>query len=279
MGFHERHEGGFVSGQFFQKVGVGISRAQLFGHVAGDVLDLGPALGFEKDVVKVEFGVFHNFDPQVIKGLDGRVAGQKILGPRSEAENLESADAEDDARGRNEIGHHVGDRVGQAERSFGDERPQLAQAAIVGCVEKSAVGVAAAADEIGFRFLGGGGEHDRPAEFLGHEGRRPFRTEVPEIDGERVRAAAPGLVQGLEGVGFAFDDGLEFDERKAFGPAGLGGSDPPHSGEFDGKAVAADGDKSDEDIGNIDQGFHLKTPSSVRNRRGGRAFFGNACSE
>ena len=76
-------------GQLVQEVGVGVAGAELPGHVGGDRLDLGIALGLAEDVVEVELAVLHDLDAEVVERLDRRVAGQEILRPRAEGEDLE----------------------------------------------------------------------------------------------------------------------------------------------------------------------------------------------
>ena len=80
---HELEQGHLELGQLVEDVGVVVAGAEFLGHVGGDGLDLGIALGLAEDVVEVELAVLHDLDAEVVEGLDRRVAGQEVLRPRA----------------------------------------------------------------------------------------------------------------------------------------------------------------------------------------------------
>ena len=55
---------------------------------------------------QVQLGVLLDVDAQVEQGLDGRVAGDEVVGARAEGEDLEVAQADADRRDRDELADH-----------------------------------------------------------------------------------------------------------------------------------------------------------------------------
>ena len=251
VGLHELGQGHFILGQLVEQGRIAAARAQLLGHVGGHGRNLGRALGLEEKVIEVELGILHDFHTQVIERLDRGVAGQEVLRPRPEAEDLQPLQTEQDAGRGDEFADHRGDFVGHADRIIRDVRPQLAQADVVGGVEHAAIGIAASVDEIFSCLLGGGREHDRAVEALGQDGRRPFGAEVAQEDDQGVDAGRLDFVQGLEGVLLVFDDGRDFDDRNRFLAAFFGHADAALAGQLDGEAVAADADEAELDGRNV----------------------------
>ena len=238
-------------GQLEENVGIGVAGAKLAAHVRGDGLHLGVALGLAEDIVEVELAVLHDLDADVVERLDRRVAGQEVLRPRAEREDLELGQTENDAGDGHEADDHLGHFFGGSDGILGDMGPEFPQAHVVGVIEHAAVGVAPPVDEVLAGLLGGRRDHDRPAELLGQDGRRALGSEVAEVDDQGVDALPPEFLEGLEGVLFVLDDGRDPDDGQAGLAALRGDLELAFPGELDREAVAADGDDAQPHLGNV----------------------------
>ena len=130
----------------------------------------------------------------------------------------------------------------------------MAHAEVVGAVQHTAVGIAAAVDHIAVT-LGGGHEHAGAVEELGNQGFGGLRAEVAQKDGQRVAAGLGDLGNGLLHVMLVFHGGLALVEGNALGLAGGRNGGAALFAQCDRKAVTAYGDNAELDLRNVG-GFH-----------------------
>ncbi len=217
---HELLEGAFVLGHFLQQIRIGIALAQFLRYLPAARFTSGSPFSACTRSRKIQFAVFHDLDTQVEQRLNRRVAGQKIKRPRTEGNDLQIADAEDSARHRQKLRQHRGDIFRISDGVFRNVRPEAPQSDVVGCAEQSAIGVAAAIDQVFAAIFRGRHEHDRAGKSLGQQRRGPFRAEIAQVDRQRVDAFLLHLVQGFEHILLILDDRFDLDDRHVELPAG-----------------------------------------------------------
>ena len=86
-------------GHALQHVGVILALAHFLGHVGAHIGDAGVAGVLLVGDQQVQLGVFLNLHTQLVQAVDGGVAGEEVLGPGAEGDNLQVLNA-DAWRGR-----------------------------------------------------------------------------------------------------------------------------------------------------------------------------------
>ena len=248
VGLGPVEQGDLVLRELGQDAGVGVVRAELLGHVGRDFCDARIVRVVVKGREQVQLGVLLDVDAQVEQGLDGRVAGDEVVGARAEGEDLEVAQADADRRDRDELADHRGDLVRRAHGVLGDvDVLEGLQADGVAGVEHAAVRVAAAVDQVVAGLLSRRDEHRRAAELVGQHGLRALGAEVAQEHDQRVAAVRLDLLQRLHGVGFGFNDGGNIDDLAARLGVGVHDRRLALCRELDGETVAAGGNQAELD--------------------------------
>ena len=99
--------------------------------------------------------------------------------------------------------NHIGTFTGKAHRVLGNVRAHIAQLQVIAGVQHSAVCIAAALNQAVLVLFSGGHEHLGAVEVLGQQGFGNFRTEVAQIDAQRIAAGFLDILQRLHHVDFA----------------------------------------------------------------------------
>ena len=213
-----------------QQVGVVFALAHLGGHVGADLRDAGVVGMLAVGHQQVQLGVLLHFHAQLIQALDGGVAGEEVLGTGTKGDDLQPAHAQNGPGHGYELGHLVRQLLGGAHRILGDVSLQVAHAQIVGAVEHTAVGVAAAVDHVAVA-LSGRHEH---AQGLGGLG-----AEVAQEHGEGVASGGPQIGHRLLHVVLVLHGNRALVEIQALGLAGGGDVLAALGGQCHREAVAA----------------------------------------
>ena len=150
---------------------------------------------------KIELGVLLYLYAQLIKSLDGSVAGKEVLRTGTEGDDLEVLYAYVSARDRNEIRDHLRDIIGCTYGIFGDIACEMTHSEVVRAVEHTAVSVASAVDHVSVAFCGSH-EHTRTVKFLCDESFGGLGTEVSEEYHESVAALSVHVGDSLEHIRF-----------------------------------------------------------------------------
>ena len=133
------------------------------------------------------------------------------MGRGPNAYDLERLYAQYHARNRHELGDHRGDLVCRAHRIFGDIGVYAAQLEVVGCVEHTAIRVAAAVEQILAGLLGGGHEHHRAVKVLRDQRFGSLGAEIAQVHYQSVYAVLLKLFQSARSVVLVFHGGLDLD--------------------------------------------------------------------
>ena len=238
-------EGELKLGHPLQQVGVDPRHLGLHvgGHL-GDALVTGVGLiGHQQ----VQLGVLLDLHAQLIEALDGGVAGEEVLGPGTEGDDLQVFDADDGPGDGNEVTDHVGALLGGTHGVLGQVGLQVAHAQVIGAVEHAAVGVAAAIDHVAIA-LGGGHVHGGAVELLAQQGLGGLGAEVAQEDHQGVDAVGLHVLQGLEGVQLVLHGDGALVETLAVSRDDVL---PALGGQGDGEAVPGDRDDAQLDFRNI----------------------------
>ena len=189
--------------------------AELLLHVLHDRIDLGRARRHLVEVLEeVELGVLLDVDAEVEERLDRRVAGEEVLGTRTEAEHLEVLDAVDHARDLDEV-LDLRDRPLRIDvRVLGDVDLETAQAAVVAEVQHAAERIAAVAREHRLVLLAERNHHRRHLHLLDEERRGTFRTEVAEEHAAGVDAFLARPRERLDRVVLVLDRNRAVDDAR-----------------------------------------------------------------
>ena len=154
----------FELGHPLQQVWIGVL-PHLRLHVRHHAGDTGvPGMGLVRHQ-QVQLGVFLHFHAQLIKALDGGVAGKEVLGPGAEGDDLQILHADDGPGDGHKLPDHVGALLRSPHGIGGDIGLQVAHAQIIGAVEHAAVGVAPAVDQVAVA-LGSGNVHGGAVKLL-----------------------------------------------------------------------------------------------------------------
>ena len=211
--------------------------AQLLRHIGADrpnpaVSGMG-LVGHQK----VQLRVLLHLNAQLVQPLNGRVAGEEILGPGAEGDDLQALDPQNRPGHREKLPDHLRALPGRAHGIIGNVRLHPAQAQVIRAVQHAAVGVAPAVDQVAVA-LGGSHVHDRSPEPLGQNGLRRLRAEIAQIHHQGIAAGSLHIRQGLQGVGLIFHR-----HRTAVQPRSIGGDHrlPAGGGKGDGKAIPGHG--------------------------------------
>ncbi len=249
VGVEEAGQCQFVTGQLGQQVGVGVTLAQFGSHVFGDHCDFRIVLidGFVEPQ-EVELAVLHDLDAEVVDRLNRRVAGQEVLGPRAESEDLEAFHAEGDAGDLDEVGDLNRQFVRQAHGILRGVDALPAQSEIVVRVQHATEGIATTLDQGVHALFGGATDHDGATELFGEEGQWAFGAEVAEIDRDRVGAEIMRLFEDRCDIAFALDDRGERGGMVATGFGQLAETGP---GQFDREAIPADANDAEINGGGV----------------------------
>ena len=196
---------------------------------------------------QVQLGVLLHFHAQLIEALDGSIAGEEVLRPGAEGDNLEVLHADDGPGHGDEVPDHLRALRRSAHGILGDVGLQVAHAQVIGAVEHAAVGVAPAVDEVAVALCGGN-VHGGTVKLLAQQRLRRLGAEVAQEHHQRVDAVGPDILQRLHGVRFILHSDRALIEALAVGRhnilAALGG-------QRDGEAVPGHGDDAEFDFRNI----------------------------
>ena len=224
-------------GHALQHVGVILALAHFLGHVGAHIGDAGVAGVLLVGDQQVQLGVFLNLHTQLVQAVDGGVAGEEVLGPGAEGDNLQVLNADDGAGDGHKLGHLVGQLLGGAHGILGDIAGQAAQAQVVGAVEHAAVGVAAAVNQVAVA-LGGSHEHAGAVKVLGDKGFGGFRAKVAQEHGQGVAASLGDFFHGSQHVLLVLNGSLGLVHFQALSGAGSHNGGPAVLGKLDGEAIA-----------------------------------------
>jgi len=226
-----------------------LALAHLLGHVLADSRDARVVLMLLVGDQQVQLGVLLDLDTQLVQALDRRIAGEEVLRTRTEGDDLEILEAQDGARDRHELRHHVRDLLCGAHRILRNIALEMAHTQVIGAVEHAAVRVAAAVDHVAVA-LGSRHEHARTVEVLRDQGLRGLRTEVAQEHGQRIAARFLDLSDGLEHILLVLNGGLGLVNRHL---ALAGGHDAGAAlfGQHDREAVAGNRDDTQLDDRNV----------------------------
>ena len=189
-----------------QNLGLHVALAELFFHVFDDLRDTRVALVLIERLKEVELGVFFNLNTEVVKRLNGRVAGEEVQRTRAEADDLEALQADDRSCNRHELVNHVRALVSGADRVFRNVNLYIAQLQVVAGVQHAAICVAAAVHEVFCGFFRGRTEHNGAVKVLCKQRLGNFRTEVAKVNDKRVAACVLYVFKCLYHVDLALHD-------------------------------------------------------------------------
>ncbi len=222
-----------------QERGIAVTRhTKLGSHILADGLDTGIVLVCLVGHQQIQLGVLLDLNAQLIQTLDGGVAGEEILRTGAEGDDLEALDTNDGTGNRQEITDHSRTLVGSSHGILGNVSAEMAHTEVIRAIEHTAVGIAAAADEIAVA-LGCRHVHDGTVKLLAEKGFGSLGAEVTEINHEGITTSGLHAGKSLENIVFVFNDGSTFVEVD---PLGLGGLDHRLTAAFGkgaGKAVTA----------------------------------------
>ena len=252
MGFRPVEQGQFKLSHALEHIAIVFAFAHFLGHVfadGGNALVTGVLFVADQ---QVQFAVLFDFDAQLIQSLDGSIAGEEVLGTGSEGDDLQILQSDDHAGDRDELGDLVGQFSGGAHGVFRDIALQVAHTQVVGAVQHTAVCVAAAIDHVSVAFSSSH-EHHGTVEVTGDQGFRGFRAEVAQEHAGSVAAGGVELFHSLEHVFFILNGGFDFNEIQFLLAALFSDGGTALFAQRDGETVAADGDESQLDDGDV---FH-----------------------
>ena len=247
-------QGDLILCELRQNLGLHVALAELFFHVFDDLRDTRVALVLIERLKEVELGVFFNLNAEVVKRLNGRVAGEEVQRARAEADDLEALQADDRSCNRHELVNHVRALVSGADRVFRNVNLYIAQLQVVAGVQHAAICVAAAVHEVFCGFFRGRTEHNGAVKVLCKQRLGNFRTEVAKVNDKRVAACVLYVFKRLYHVDLALHD--TYGALINFGSTELlCVSVDQCLSAVDRKgfreAVTADGNNADLDLGNV----------------------------
>ena len=242
-----------------QERGIAVTRhTKLGSHILADGLDTGIVLVCLVGHQQIQLGVLLDLNAQLIQTLDGGVAGEEILRTGAEGDDLEALDTNDGTGDGKKITDHGCAFLGIAHGIFGNVGAEMAHAEVIRAIEHTAVGIAAAADEIAVA-LGCRHVHDGTVKLLAEKGFGSLGAEVTEINHEGITPSGLHAGKSLENIVFVFNDGSTFVEVD---PLGLGGLDHRLTAAFGkgaGEAVTA----HRHDGGANNRNIHQKSPTTI----------------
>ena len=228
--------------------------AHFLDHLRAYVINAGIVFMLLEGHQQIQLGVFLNFHAQLIQALDGSIAGEEVLGPRSEGDDFEVLHANHRAGNRHKVRDHLGDIVAGAHGILGDVGVNVAHAQVVGAVQHAAVSIAAAVDHVAVA-LGCRHKHAGAVEVLGNQGFGGFGAEVAQEHHQRIALRLADVFHRLKHVGFILHgDGALVDLVLA-----IGSHDGSTAlfGKGDGEAVAAHRNNAQLNLRDVlNHGFH-----------------------
>ena len=215
---------------------------------------------------QVELGVLLNLHAEIIERLNGGIAGEEVLRTGTEGDDLQAGHADQSAGHRHEVENHPGHVLRVADRILGHHGLDLAQAEVVRAVEHAAVRVAAAVDQVVHALLGGGGVHDRAVKVLRDKRLGSLGAEVAEEHDESGAARGLHVLDGAEHILLVLHGDLALVDLSAelLMRGGDGGTAALRQGND--KAVAADGDEAQLDLGNVVKHSNFLPYGFLRNK-------------
>ena len=246
-------QGQLKLGHALQQVGIVPALAHLLGHVGAHIGNAGIPCVFLVGDQQVQLAVFLNLHTQVVQALNGSVAGEKVLGPGAEGDDLQIPNAQNRPGNGHKLRHFLRNLRGGAHRVFGDVTGQAPQPQIVGAVEHAAVGVSPAIDQVPVP-LGSRHKHAGAVKVLGDEGLRSFRAKVAQKHGQSVAAGLLDFLHSGQHVLFVFHGGLSLVDVQTTGGAGCHHGGPAALRKGNGETVPGDCHKAQfylRDIGHL----------------------------
>ena len=250
MRLHPVQQGQFKLRHTGKQVGVVAALAHFGGHIGADLGNAGVIGVFFVRNQQIQLGVFLDLNAQLIQALDGRIAGKEVLRAGTEGDDLQIAHAQNRAGNRHKFCHLIGNFLGSADGVLGDIGAQMPHPQVVRAVQHTAVGVAAPVDHIAVA-LGGSHIHTGTVKEFGKQRFGRFGTEVAQKYGQRIAARGGDLRHSLLHIGFVFHSGLRLVHGQALGGTGGGDGGAALFAQRNGKAVTADGDNAQLDLGNV----------------------------
>ena len=186
MGLHPVQQSQLVLRQLGQDLRLLIALAQLFLHLRYHIGNAGvPGVGVERSV-QIQLAVLLNLNAQPVQGRDRRVAGQKILGTGAEGNDLQIRQCQQRRCHRHKVPDHGGAVRCRTYRVLGNIRLHAPQIQVVGRIEHTAIGVAAAVQQAVAALLRRCAKHHRAVKLLGQSGLCRLRTKVAQEDHQGV---------------------------------------------------------------------------------------------
>ena len=186
MGLHPVQQSQLVLRQLGQDLRLLIALAQLFLHLRYHIGNAGvPGVGVER-CVQIQLAVLLNLNAQPVQGRDRRVAGQKVLGTGAEGNDLQIRQCQQRRCHRHKVPDHGGTVRCRTHWVLGNIRLHATQVQIIGRIEHTAVGVAAAVQQAVAALLRRCAKHHRAVKLLGQSGLCRLRTEVAQEDHQGV---------------------------------------------------------------------------------------------
>ena len=236
-----------ILGHPFQQVRICVPLPKLGAHLLHDCWNSGIALMLTEGDKEIKFAVLLNLDSEIVEGLYRGIAGKEILRPRSECYDLQVSDAEYGPGNRDEVTDHRSTVPRVSDRILRNIGRNLSQAEIVGAVEHPAVGISPSPHEVVASLLGCGDIHRGAGEILCEYRLRRLRTEIAQIDHQRIAAGTLNLFQRLQGILLILDDCLRLEYVDPERPALLIHSAPSLLRNRDDETVTAHSHKTQLD--------------------------------
>ena len=142
MRFHPIKEGQLILSQLGQDACHLVAFAKFFLHISDDFGDTGIVLMIVIGSEEIQLGILLDLSTEIVKLLDGSVAGKEILRTGAEGNDLEVADTDNASCNRYEFADHLSDLIGCADRILGNVSLDISQSQVVAGVEHTAVSIA-----------------------------------------------------------------------------------------------------------------------------------------
>ena len=143
---------------------------------------------FVKCLEQIQFRVLLDLHAQVVKLLDGSVAGKEIQRSGAERNNLQIVQTYDSPCNGNKFMNPVCAFCCGTHGILRDVSLHIAQLQVIACVQHTAVSIAASAHQVVLALLGRRYVHGRTVEMLCQQSLGNLRSEVSKIYTQRVTA-------------------------------------------------------------------------------------------
>lgn len=160
---------------------------------------------------EIELRVLLDFDTQFVQTLNGGIAGEEILGARSEGYDLQVSHPDDRTSDRKEIGDLLCNLIGRTNRLWGDMRHQMPHPQVIAAIKHATICVSTAINQIAVPLCCGY-THTGAIKPVYNQRLRRLRAEVAQIYDQSVAFPRSHLVKRKQNISLAFDhDGHLFN--------------------------------------------------------------------